>query len=204
MQFGYPYLIRLSFFEIQSDPVLNCKIWLDHDPETGSFLTLLFATFLTQKRAVFPAFSSCEVTLGQMRKVGIHFIIYHLSPSDSLTRVNDSTWVTNFGDSVSTRFTLRTMVTPHESIHFFPKMTRLRSESFFQNLWASDGQTLFVCTQRNKTNSIFASGMIKIDTNLVCWLSSRAMLHFEDQIFPPCTEVDLRLCFSLRDQKDTV
>ena len=25
-QFGYPYLIRLSFFEIQSDPVLNCKI----------------------------------------------------------------------------------------------------------------------------------------------------------------------------------
>jgi len=25
---------------------------------------------------VFPAFSSREVTLGQMRKIGIHFIIY--------------------------------------------------------------------------------------------------------------------------------
>jgi len=36
MQFGYPYLIRLSFFEIQSDPdpVLNCKIRLDRDPTT--------------------------------------------------------------------------------------------------------------------------------------------------------------------------
>jgi len=28
------------------------------------------------KRPVFPAFSSREVTLGQMRKIGIHFIIY--------------------------------------------------------------------------------------------------------------------------------
>jgi len=33
-------------------------------------------TTLTQKRAVFTAFSSREVTLGQMRKIGIHFIIY--------------------------------------------------------------------------------------------------------------------------------
>jgi len=33
-------------------------------------------TTLTQKRAVFPAFSSRVVTLGQMRKIGIHFIIY--------------------------------------------------------------------------------------------------------------------------------
>jgi len=41
--FGYPYLIRLSFFEIQSDPdpVLNCRIRLDCDPETGSCLTLI-------------------------------------------------------------------------------------------------------------------------------------------------------------------
>jgi len=33
MQFGYPYLIRLSFFEMQSDPnlVLNCRIRLDRD-----------------------------------------------------------------------------------------------------------------------------------------------------------------------------
>jgi len=34
---------------------------------------------LSQKRAVFPAFSSREVTLGQMRKIGIHFIIYRSS-----------------------------------------------------------------------------------------------------------------------------
>jgi len=31
---------------------------------------------LSQKRAVFPAFSLHEVTLGQMWKIGIHFIIY--------------------------------------------------------------------------------------------------------------------------------
>jgi len=34
-------------------------------------------TALTQKRAVFPAYSSREVTSGKMRKIGIHFIIYH-------------------------------------------------------------------------------------------------------------------------------
>ena len=36
---------------------------------------------LMQKWAVFPAFSSREVTLGQMRKNGIHFIIYPFSDS---------------------------------------------------------------------------------------------------------------------------
>jgi len=36
-------------------------------------------TTLTQKRAVFPVFSSRDVTLGQMRKIGIHFIIYLLA-----------------------------------------------------------------------------------------------------------------------------
>ena len=43
MQFGYPYPIRLSFCEIQSnpDPVLNCRIRLDRDPETGSCSTLV-------------------------------------------------------------------------------------------------------------------------------------------------------------------
>ena len=36
-----------------------------------------FHTFtLSHKLAVFPAFSSRKVTLGQMRKIGIHFIIY--------------------------------------------------------------------------------------------------------------------------------
>jgi len=36
-------------------------------------------TTLTQKRAVFPAFSSHEVTAGQMRKIGIHFIIHRMA-----------------------------------------------------------------------------------------------------------------------------
>jgi len=49
MQFGYPYLIRLSFFEIQSNPdlVLNCRIRLDRDPETGSCSTLIDTTHST-------------------------------------------------------------------------------------------------------------------------------------------------------------
>jgi len=33
-------------------------------------------TTLTQKRAVSPTFALREVTLGQMCKIGIHFIIY--------------------------------------------------------------------------------------------------------------------------------
>ena len=41
MQFGYPCLIRLSFFQnpVQPDPVLRGRIRLDRDPETGSCLT---------------------------------------------------------------------------------------------------------------------------------------------------------------------
>jgi len=35
-------------------------------------------TTLTQKRTVFPVFSSREVTLGQMRKIGIYFITYRI------------------------------------------------------------------------------------------------------------------------------
>jgi len=41
---------------------------------------MLTSATLTQKRAVFPALSSREVTLGQMRKIGIHFIIYGIPP----------------------------------------------------------------------------------------------------------------------------
>jgi len=41
MQFGYAYLIRLIFFKIQSNPVLNCRIRLDRDPQTGSCSTLV-------------------------------------------------------------------------------------------------------------------------------------------------------------------
>ena len=49
--------------------------------------------------------------------------------SDSVTRVNDSTRVTIFGDSDSTRVTLRKMVTRLKSSHVFHRMTRLESQS---------------------------------------------------------------------------
>jgi len=34
---------------------------------------------LSQKQAVFPALLSRVITLGQMRKIGIHFIFYHVA-----------------------------------------------------------------------------------------------------------------------------
>jgi len=42
MQFGYPYLIQLSFFKIQSnsDPALNCRIRLDCDPMSNEISDL--------------------------------------------------------------------------------------------------------------------------------------------------------------------
>ena len=44
MQFGYPYLIWLSFFEMQSDPhpVLNRRIQIDRNLEAGSCSTLIY------------------------------------------------------------------------------------------------------------------------------------------------------------------
>jgi len=37
--------------------------------------------------------------------------------------------------------------------------------------------------------------MIKIGAIFLFCLSSCAMLHFKDQVSPPCIEVDRRLCF---------
>jgi len=37
--------------------------------------------------------------------------------------------------------------------------------------------------------------LIKIGGNFLFCLSSRAKLHFKDQVSPTCTEGDLRLCF---------
>jgi len=47
----------------------------------------------------------------------------------------------------------------------------------------------------HKEMSIFASVMIKIGENFLFCLSSCAVLHFKDQIFPICKEGDLTLCF---------
>jgi len=45
---------------------------------------------LSQKRAVFPAFSLLEVTLGQICKIGIHFIIYQGKVDLKTTSVTDN------------------------------------------------------------------------------------------------------------------
>ena len=86
---------------------------------------------------------------------GIHeslYVVHHSThkfdlvfPSDSVTRVNDSTRVMIFGDSDSTRVTLTTMMTRVKINDSW-----LVSESFVQHLWATDGQNQFVCTQRNE------------------------------------------------------
>jgi len=51
---------------------------------------------------VFPAFSSREVTLGQMRKIGIHFIIHRsivaAAPQDLQLSVPQQAWL-RFTDS---------------------------------------------------------------------------------------------------------
>jgi len=67
------------------------------------------------------------------------------------------TRVTIFGDSDSTRVTLRKMVTRLESRFLQNDSTRvtvndsrLESESFLQNLGVPVGQTQFICTQRNE------------------------------------------------------
>jgi len=41
----------------------------------------------------------------------------------------------------------------------------------------------------------FASVIIKIGANILFCLSRCSVLHFKNQVFPTCTEVDLRLCF---------
>ena len=53
MQFGYPYLIRLSLFKIKSnpDPFLKCRIRLDRDPETGPCSTLIYSGVFKGRQA---------------------------------------------------------------------------------------------------------------------------------------------------------
>jgi len=62
-----------------------------------------------------------------------------------VTRVNDSTQITIFGDSDLIRVTLKKMVirlesrfSQNDSTRVTINDSRLESESFLQNLWASD------------------------------------------------------------------
>jgi len=57
--------------EVAADWLINSAFYPSRFMQGGSVVTTL-----TQQRAVFPAFPSREVTSGQMRKIGIHFIIY--------------------------------------------------------------------------------------------------------------------------------
>ena len=76
---------------------------------------------------------SCHIYMGVV--LHAHFVCgeshiqHNDNSSDSLTRVNDSSRVTNFDDSDSTRVTLRKIVTRIDSSHVFYKMTRLESQS---------------------------------------------------------------------------
>jgi len=84
--------------------------------------------------------------------------------SDSMTRVNDSTQVKIFGDSIrltlrndgeSTRLESRFLPNDSTRVTFFTEWFDsshnqwLGSESFLQNLQTSDWQTQFICTQTN-------------------------------------------------------
>ena len=114
--------------------------------------------------------------------------LYH---SDSVIRLIDLTRVTIFGCSDSTRVTLRKIVTRFKSRFSQNDLTRVRI-IFTKSLssWWTNPVPL-----HTKKWALFAWVMIKMGENFLFWLSSRAVLHFKDQVSPTCKEVDLRLCF---------
>jgi len=117
--------------------------------------------------------------------------------SDSMTRVNDSTWVMICGDSDSTWSRWEKWWL--DPSHIFHKMTRLESQSmtrvrFIFTISLSSWWTNPVRLHTKKW-AFYASVTIKIGANFLFCLSSCAMLHFKDQVSPPCIEVDLKPCF---------
>ena len=111
--------------------------------------------------------------------------------SDSVTRVNDSTRVKTFGDSDTTRVTLRKMVTRLESHFSQNDLTRV-SVIFAksQSLWSTNPVSL-----HTKKWSFFGPVVIKIAANFLFWLSSRVILYPKGQVFITCTEADLRFAY---------
>jgi len=103
---------------------------------------------------------SCFIASVWWMEVIYYYVLYILTGSDRVTRVNDSTRVTILMTRTrlesrwkkwwlgSTRVTFikgwldSTWVTVNDSKH--------ESESFSQNLWVPDGQTQFVCIQRTE------------------------------------------------------
>ena len=119
---------------------------------------------LAQKLQPAAAKKSCNATKKQPNCVG---------NSDNVTRVNDSTRVTIFGDSDSSRVTLKRMVIWLDSSHVFHRMTRVRVIfTISLSSWWTNPARL-----HTKKWGFFASVMIKIGGNFLSWLSSCAMLQ---------------------------
>jgi len=134
--------------------------------------------------------------------------VYHQRYRDS-SQWLETTRVTIFGDSDSTRVTLRKMVTDSTLFTFLTEWldstrvtiydSTVESESFLQSRWWTNPVGLYT-----KKWSFFASVMLKIGANFLFWLSSRAMLPCKNQVSPTCTEVDLWLCVSLMGRQGTI
>ena len=85
--------------------------------------------------------------------------------SDSVTRVNDSTRVTIFGDSDSTLVTFRKMVTRLDSSHVFHRMTRLELQSM---------------TREWSQSHFYKISEFLIDKPTSCALKEKSILCFSD------------------------
>ena len=125
------------------------------------------------------------------------FWLVLLCTSDSVSRVNDSTRVTIFGDSDSTRVTLRKMMTRLESRFSQNDSTRVTINDSSQSHFCKiselliDKPSLFAY----KEMIIFGPVMIKIGANFLFWLSRRVILYPKGQVFITFTEVDPRFAF---------
>ena len=124
----------------------------------------------------------------------------YMQGSDSVTRVNgsshnfwwlglESSHVEKHGNSIR----LESCVSQNDSTRVTVYDSRLVSESFLQNLWFPDGQTQFVCTQRNEHFLLQWSSRLAEIFCFACLVV--LMLHFKDQMSPTCIKGDLRHCF---------
>jgi len=101
---------------------------------------------LTQKRAVFPAFSSCEITIGQMRKIGIHFIIYQEFSYYFFQLAVEIFWWT--------RSSQATFIAPNHGNQFQVKLCQVWSASHSNMLTA-----LSCCSTQDEARLLFLSPM---------------------------------------------
>ena len=121
--------------------------------------------------------------------------------SDSVTRINNSPRVTIFGDSNSTRITLKKSWLNSARATFSTEWIDSSHNQWLEtlvrviftkslSLWWTDPVRV-----HTKKWTFFASVMIKVGANVLFWLSRHVMLHFKHQVSLTYTEVDLSLCF---------